>query len=64
MVSNFFKGIASWLLSFLAGASWQFQRHKADALQKRIDSIDDAKNIHDRIDSDDDYAQRVRDEYR
>lgn len=50
--------------AFFAGAWWQRERDKRKALEGKLKDIQDAKDIHDRLDSDDNYAQRVRDEYR
>lgn len=64
----YIKGLATntfvALLSFFAGVAWQKQKQKIYIAEKRAESLKDAKDIHDRVDSDDGYRERVRDKYR
>lgn len=64
LVKDWISGVVTSVAAFFAGAWWQRERSKREAVEDRLKDIEDAKEIHERLASDDDYAKRVRDEYR
>lgn len=63
-VKDIVKGVATSVAAFFAGAWWEKEKSRRKRAEQRLEDIEDAKAIHDRVDNNPEYRDRVRDRYR
>lgn len=62
-IHGLLRGVATNVAAFFAGSWWQKEKGRRKSAEKRLKDVEDAKEIHERLASDDDYAKRLRDKY-